>query len=95
MVKGAEKISYQQSFTDMEYNNRKRKTKIKREEFLEAMDYLIHLEEWVERVEPCYLSEKMRTGRHAVCFISDGRVEEAMYDSYGFRKFIKIVFFNK
>ena len=37
MVKGAEKISYQQSFTDMEYNNRKRKTKIKREEFLEAM----------------------------------------------------------
>ena len=66
MVKGAEKISYQQSFTDMEYNNRKRKTKIKREELLEAMDYLIHLEEWVERVEPCYLSEKMRTGRHAV-----------------------------
>ena len=38
-VKGAEVMSYQQSFTDIEYANRKKKTK--REEFLEMMDEII------------------------------------------------------
>ena len=35
----------QETFTDMEYNCRKKKTK--REEFLEIMDEIIPWEEWV------------------------------------------------
>jgi len=38
-------MNYQQSFTDLEYSNRKKKTK--REEFLEMMDEIIPWDEWV------------------------------------------------
>lgn len=46
----------QQSFADMEYANRKRKTK--RDEFLEIMDEVISWEEWVTIVEPYYPAGK-------------------------------------
>ncbi len=40
----------QESFSDMEYRCRKKKTK--REEFLEIMDEIIPWEEWVSLVSP-------------------------------------------
>ncbi len=42
----------QETFTDIEYSYRKRKTK--REEFLEIMDEIIPWEEWVGVIEPYY-----------------------------------------
>ena len=42
----------QQTFTDMEYSNRKRKTK--REAFLDAMEQIIPWDEWVEIIRPYY-----------------------------------------
>ncbi len=40
----------QETFTDIEYNCRKKKTK--REEFLEIMDEIIPWDEWVGMIEP-------------------------------------------
>lgn len=45
-------MNKQQSFADMEYANRKRKTK--RDEFLEIMDEVIPWEEWCSVVAPYY-----------------------------------------
>ena len=42
----------QQTFSDIEYSNRKRKTK--REEFLEIMDEIIPWDEWVGVIQPFY-----------------------------------------
>ena len=46
----------QQTFSDIEYSNRKRKTK--REEFLEIMDEIIPWDEWVCVIVPYYPSGK-------------------------------------
>ena len=46
----------QESFSDMEYRSRKKKTK--REEFLEIMDEIIPWEEWVSLVVPHYPTGK-------------------------------------
>ena len=92
----------QQSFADMEYGKRKRKTK--RDEFLEIMDEVIPWEEWVSIVAPYYPSGKrgrpprgeetmLRMYLLANWFnLSDEGVEEAIYDSYAFRKFMKVDF---
>ena len=42
----------QETFTDIEYSCRKKKTK--REEFLEIMDEIISWDEWVGVIEPYY-----------------------------------------
>ncbi len=42
----------QETFTDIEYSFRKKKTK--REEFLEVMDEIIPWDEWVDVIEPYY-----------------------------------------
>ena len=42
----------QETFTDIEYSYRKKKTK--REEFLEIMEEIIPWDEWVGVIEPCY-----------------------------------------
>ena len=46
----------QQTFSDYEYSNRKRKTK--REKFLELMDEIIPWDEWVGIIMPFYPSGK-------------------------------------
>ena len=46
----------QESFIDMEYRCRKKKTK--REEFLEIMDEIIPWEEWISLIVPHYPSGK-------------------------------------
>lgn len=42
----------QETFTDIEYSFRKKKTK--REEFLEIMDEIIPWDEWVDVIKPYY-----------------------------------------
>ena len=42
----------QETFTDMEYSNRKHQTK--REEFLEIMEHVIPWDEWVLIIKPHY-----------------------------------------
>ena len=92
----------QMTFSDYEYSNRKRITK--REEFLDIMDEIIPWEEWVEFVKPYYPSRKrgrptkgiekmLRMYLLQVWFnLSDEGVEDAIYDSYAFRKFMGINF---
>jgi hypothetical protein len=46
----------QLTLTDMEYSNRKKKTK--REEFLDAMDEIIPWSYWVDLIRPYYFNNK-------------------------------------
>jgi len=93
------------TFADIEYSNRKRKTK--REEFLETMEHVIPWEEWVSIVEPYYPSgERGRPPKGEETMLrmfllqdwfhlSDEGVEDAIYDSYAFRTFMGINFFEE
>ena len=95
----------QQSFSDIEYGKRKRRTK--RDEFLEIMEEVIPWEEWVSIVEPHYPSGKRGRPPRGVetmlrmylltnwFNLSDEGVEDAIYDSYAFRKFMKVDFLGE
>jgi IS5 family transposase len=95
----------QQTLTDLEYSNRKRKTK--REEFLEIMDEVIVWDEWTSLIMPYYPSGKRgRPTRGAEVMLrmyllqnwfnlSDEGVEDAIYDSYAFRKFMGLNFLEE
>lgn len=95
-------MSEQQSFADWEYANRKRKTK--RDEFLEIMEEVIPWDEWTALVEPYYPNGKRGRPPRGVetmlrmyllsnwFTLSDEGVEDAIYDSYAFRKFMNIDF---
>lgn len=96
---------HQQTFTDLEYNNRKRKTR--REEFLDSMEKIIPWTQWIEMIRPYYYNN--RKGRPArgietmlrmyllqVWFsLSDEGTEDAIYDSYALRKFSHIDFLSE
>jgi len=98
-------MDYQQSLADMEYANRKRKTR--REEFLAIMEQEIPWNEWVALVEPYYPNGKrgrpprgvetmLRMYLLANWFtLSDEGVEDAIYDSYAFRQFMHIDFLGE
>ncbi len=95
----------QQTFTDIEYSMRKKKTK--REEFLEIMDEIIPWDEWVGIIEPYYPSGKrgrppmgiermLRMYLLQIWFnLSDPGTEDAIYDSYAMRKFVGIDFLSE
>ena len=95
----------QMIFSDYEYSVRKRKTK--REEFLDIMDEIIPWEEWVEFVRPYFpdgkrdrptkgIEKMLRMYLLQVWFnLSDEGVEDAIYDSYAFRKFMNIDFMEE
>ena len=95
----------QMTFSDYEYSLRKRKTK--REEFLDIMNEIIPWEEWVEFVRPYYSNGKrgrptkgiekmLRMYLLQIWFnLSDEGVEDAIYDSYAFRKFMNIDFMEE
>ena len=95
----------QVSFTEIEYGLRKRTTK--REEFLRAMDEFIPWDEWVTYIEPYYPSgkrgrppmgiEKMLRMYLLQCWfnLSDEGIEDAIYDSYALRWFMKLSFVDK
>ncbi|MDR3644781.1 MAG: transposase [Clostridia bacterium] len=90
----------QQTFGDIEYNGKKKKTR--RELFLEQMEDIVPWKRWVDLIEPYY--PKGRHGRPPkgievmlrmyllqVWFsLSDEMMEEAIYDSHSMRKFVGI-----
>ena len=96
----------QPSFTDLEYGNRRRVSR--REQFLESMDETIPWDVWVGLIEPFYYAEKRggKKGRKPkpletmlrmyllqVWFsLSDEGVEDAIYDSYAMRRFMRLNF---
>ena len=93
------------TFRDYAYSLRKRKTK--REEFLDIMNEIIPWEEWVEFVRPYYpngkrgrptkgIEKMLRMYLLQIWFnLSDEGVEDAIYDSYAFRKFMNIDFMKE
>jgi len=95
----------QQTFSDMEYSNRRKKTK--RDKFLEIMEEIIPWDEWVALVKPYYFSGKrgrppmgiekmLRMYLLQIWFnLSDEGVEDAIYDSYAMRKFLEIDFMKE
>ena len=92
----------QQSFTDVEYSMRKRKTK--REEFLEMMDEITPWDEIVAMIEPYYYQNtRGRKPRGIETMfrmyllanwynLSDEGIEDEIYDSYAMRKFMGLNF---
>ncbi len=95
----------QQTFSDIEYNNRKRKTK--REDFLDQMNQLIPWSQWVDLIRPFYPSGKRgRPPKEIETMLrmylmqnwfnlSDEGVEDSIYDSYAMRSFMGIDFFSE
>lgn len=95
----------QQTFSDIEYANRRKKTK--RDEFLEIMEEIIPWEEWVAYVEPYYpkgkrgrppigIEKMLRMYLLQIWFnLSDEGIEDAIYDSYAMRKFMGIDFMTE
>ena len=92
----------QETFTDIEYSFRKKRTK--REEFLEIMDEIIPWDEWVGVIEPYYpkgkrgrppmgIEKMLRMYLLQIWFnLSDPATEDAIYDSYAMRRFTGIDF---
>lgn len=72
----------QLTFSDMEYSNRKKKTK--REEFLDAMEEIIPWAYWVDMIHLYYFNNKR--GRRLI------GIEDSIYDSHAMRSFIHIDF---
>ena len=95
----------QQTFTDIEYSNRRRKTK--REEFLEAMDEIIPWDHWVGLIRPYYPSGKRGRPPKSIetmlrmylmqnwFNLSDAAIEDAIYDSHAMRNFMHIDFLTE
>ena len=98
-------LTMTQSFADLEYAGRKKKTK--RDDFLELMDEIIPWDEWISIVKPYYFDNKVgRPARGIETMLrmyllqswfnlSDEGTEEAIYDSYAFRKFMGIDFVSE
>ena len=92
----------QLTFSDMEYSNRKRKTK--REEFLDAMEEIIPWKYWVDMIRPYYFNNQrgrrpigietmLRMYLMQIWFnLSDEGIEDSIYDSYAMRSFMHIDF---
>ena len=94
----------QLSFGDMEFTNRRRKTK--RELFLEQMDKIIPWADWVNMIAAYYPSGKR--GRPPIGIetmlrmylmqnwfsLSDEGIEDAVYDSHAMRSFLKTNFLD-
>lgn len=90
------------NFADIEYGNRRKKTK--REEFLNKMEQVIPWEKWIEAIEPHY--PKGKRGRRPQEIetmlrmyllqnwfnLSDEGAEDAIYDSYAMKRFTGINF---
>ena len=95
----------QQSFSDVEYANRRRKSK--REIFLDSMNESIPWDEWVAYIRPYYYKGKRgRRPRDLELMLrmyllqhwfglSDEGIEEAVLDSYSMRSFLGINFIDE
>ena len=92
----------QLTMTDIEYSNRKKKTK--REEFLDAMEEIIPWAQWEELIRPYYFNNvrgrkpigietMLRMYLMQIWFsLSDEGIEDSIYDSYAMRSFMHIDF---
>ena len=92
----------QMTFSDIEYSNRKRKTK--REQFLDMMDAIIPWNQWINIIQPYYPSGKRGRPTRGIetmlrmylmqnwFNLSDEAIEDAVYDSYAMRTFMHIDF---
>ena len=95
----------QQTFSDIEYSNRRKKTR--REEFLDSMDELIPWNYWVDIIRPYYPSGKRgRPPKNIEAMLrmylmqnwfnlSDAGIEDAIYDSYAMRSFMHLDFLTE
>lgn len=95
----------QLTISDIEYGNRKRKTK--REVFLEKMEGIIPWAAWIELIRPYYPTGER--GRPPIGIetmlrmylmqnwfsLSDDGIEDTIYDSYAMRSFMKINFLSE
>ena len=92
----------QMNFTDMEYSQRRHKTK--KELFLERMETVVPWVAWVELVRPYYpdgkrgrrpqdIERMLRMLLLQTWFnLSDEGIEDALYDSYAMKQFVGINF---
>ena len=92
----------QTSFSDIEYDNRRKKTR--KEVFLDQMDRLIPWEGWLDLIRPCYPEGKRgRPPKDLELMLrmylvqnwfrlSAEATEDAVYDSYAMRKFLHLDF---
>ena len=95
----------QQTFTDVEYSKRKKKTR--REEFLNMMDKIIPWNEWINLIKPYYPSGKGGRPTRGIetmlrmylmqnwFNLSDAAIEDTIYDSYAMRSFMHIDFYKE
>ena len=95
----------QLSFIDAEYENRKRIPK--REKFLAQMESIIPWKDWCAIIEPHYpkagngrppqdLERMLRMYLLQVWFnLSDEATEDAIYDSYAMKRFMRMNFTNE
>ena len=95
----------QQTFTDVEYSRRKKKTR--REEFLDTMDQMIPWKDWIALIEPYYPSGKRGRPTRGIetmlrmylmqnwFNLSDAAMEDTIYDSYAMRSFMHLDFYKE
>lgn len=95
----------QQTLSDIEYSNRKKKTR--REEFLESMDQIIPWDHWIGMIQKYYPSGKRGRPTRGIetmlrmylmqnwFNLSDVGIEDAIYDSYAMRNFMRIDFLTE
>ena len=93
------------TFSDMEYSGRKHVTQ--KEKFLRAMDAIIPWAAWVNKIMPYYPTGKrgrptrgielmLRMYLLQIWFnLSDEGIEDAIYDSYAMRSFVRINFLEE
>ncbi len=98
-------MEQQYSFTDIEYSKRRKKTH--REEFLEEMDRVVPWDEWVKLIVPYYpdgkrgrrpqdIERMLRMTMLQNWFnLSDEGIEDAIYDSYAMRSFLRLTFMDE
>ena len=96
---------HQQTLTDIEYSQRKKKTH--RELFLETMDQMIPWQRWIDLIAPYYPSGKRGRPTRGIetmlrmylmqnwFNLSDAGLEDAIYDSYAMRSFMHIDFYKE
>ena len=95
----------QMTFSDVEYSGRKKVTQ--KEKFLSKMEQIIPWAEWIGKIQPYYPIGKLgrpprgievllRMYLLQIWFnVSDAGLEDAIYDSYAFQRFIGINFLEE
>lgn len=95
----------QQTFSDIEYNNRRKRTR--KELFLDQMDLVVPWQNYVDRIRPHYPEGKRgRPPRNIEMMLrmylmkswfglSDQGIEDAVYDSYAMHKFMHLDFLDE